>query len=162
MAEAPGHSSRRCVVQLYSRDALTRETNVAAHAARLSLSLAQNFSRRHGYRHLAYDCATRVHCMKPPSLADACWVHGCSELLYLDSDVFVTNPEIDPVEDILANFPRTVVALGLDYYRTIRNPAWHDAGPHVVHPHAVHLPLGALLSPCTMWGTGTTARSACT
>ena len=27
-------------------------------------------------------------------------------------------------------------------------------GPHMVHSHTVHLPLGALLSPCTMCGTG--------
>ena len=27
-------------------------------------------------------------------------------------------------------------------------------GPHMVHPHTVHLALGALLSPCTMRGTG--------
>ena len=28
------------------------------------------------------------------------------------------------------------------------------SGPHMVHSHTVHLPLGALLSPCTMCGTG--------
>ena len=36
---------------------------------------------------------------------------------------------------------------------------WQPSGPHMVHyPHAVHLPLGALLSPCTMCGTGSEAR----
>ena len=30
----------------------------------------------------------------------------------------------------------------------------YSAGPHMVHSHTVHLPLGALLSPCTMCGTG--------
>ena len=27
-----------------------------------------------------------------------------------------------------------------------------SSGPHMVHSHTVHLPLGALLSPCTMCG----------
>ena len=41
------------------------------------------------------------------------------------------------------------------------------SGPHMVHSHTVHLPLGALLSRCTMCGTGPssawtpTARSSC-
>ena len=29
------------------------------------------------------------------------------------------------------------------------------AGPHMAHCHTVHLPLGALLTPCSMRGTGT-------
>ena len=33
------------------------------------------------------------------------------------------------------------------------------AGPHMVHSHTVHLPLGALLSPCTMCGTGAASRT---
>ena len=32
-----------------------------------------------------------------------------------------------------------------------------QSGPHTVHSHAVHLPLGALLSPCTMCATGSSA-----
>ena len=35
----------------------------------------------------------------------------------------------------------------------------HVPGPHMVHGHTVHLPLGALLSPFTMCGTGTCAAS---
>ena len=31
---------------------------------------------------------------------------------------------------------------------------WSAPGPHRVHSHTVHLPLGALLMTCTMCGTG--------
>ena len=48
--------------------------------------------------------------------------------------------------------------VGLSETRKARDAAaeadmWR-AGPHMVHPHTVHLPLGALLTPCTMCGTG--------
>ena len=40
---------------------------------------------------------------------------------------------------------------------------WGEAecgpGPHMVPSHTVHLPLGALLTPCTMCGTGAGSRS---
>ena len=36
----------------------------------------------------------------------------------------------------------------------------YSTRPHTVHCHAVHLPLGALLSPCTVYGAGTTATTA--
>merc|ERR1712216_271109 len=91
----------KCLVQLYSEQSLLNDRTVGAHGARVSLYLAQNFSRRHAYRHLLYDCATRMHCRKPSALADACWARGCRHVLYLDSDVFVTNDRIDPIDDIV-------------------------------------------------------------
>ena len=36
---------------------------------------------------------------------------------------------------------------------------WSQAGPRMAHSHTVHLPLGALLSPCTMCGPGLRART---
>ena len=36
--------------------------------------------------------------------------------------------------------------------------AGKDQAPHMVHAHTVHLPRGALLSPCTMWRTGKDTR----
>ena len=33
-------------------------------------------------------------------------------------------------------------------------PHPYVSGPHKMHPHTVHLALGALLIPCTTWRTG--------
>ena len=35
----------------------------------------------------------------------------------------------------------------------VRTGRW-DTGPHMLHAHTVHLPLGALLIPCTVCGAG--------
>ena len=66
-------------------------------------------------------------------------------------------------EDAPADTPPSGTASSDEELRTYwsTHSAKCATGPHMVHSHTVHLPLGALRSPCTMCGTGGPPRCAC-
>jgi len=115
-----------CLVQLYEENALRHAAGVPDAGARLSLQLGHKMAEALNYSHHLYDCKTQVHCMKPRALADACYQQSCSHIYYTDSDVFLIDEGIDVIQDVRDNFPDAVVAMGLDYHKTMINPAWHD------------------------------------
>ena len=123
-----GHAvakKKKCLVQIQGVEDLKTGTRIADVGARLSVFLAREFAKVRGYDYHIYDCTE--HCAKPKVFADAAFRLRCTHIFYIDSDVFIHSPHrADPVVDLEQHFADFILASGLDYRGTNRNPNWHN------------------------------------
>ena len=130
-----------CVVQMDDR---TKRPFVL-----LSTTLARNYAEKHGYEYLFYKPrGSGSQALKPQVVFDACFVQGCDDVFFLDSDAFIENDDIAMRE--FASDPQfgdPIVLAGIDGESGIRrrNLSPEDAngmvsdfntGQMVVHCHA--------------------------
>lgn len=124
--DSSGGDYRPCILQIYGDGKLRRDTKVPSAAARLSVGMALEFSRRQRMTYHLYDCDGFGHCSKAPSIKDACYAQQCSHVLYIDADLLMHNPRVDVVGHMIKSYPEAVLITGVDYYGTMANPSWHD------------------------------------
>lgn len=117
---------RPCLIQLYGNSKLRNGTSVSAAGARLSMLLSGRYASAQKADYHLYDCMGRGMCGKAGSIFDSCYKQQCTHVLYIDADVFLHESQVDLIGHTKDTYPEATVMTGIDYYRTMMNPKWHN------------------------------------